>query len=383
MLKVLRISHTAVLSSYRARERALVSQFPVELQVIVPEKWQHLGAENSGDTQEPFLLHRAATLLSGNIPLFSFDAQPLIRVLKSFHPDVVDIHEEPYSVSGFQCAFLTKMFVPDAGMMFYTAQNIHKNYPPPFAWTEKYVYAACAAAYPCSEEAATVIRNKGYKGLAPVLPLGIDDTKFNINALSKEAREESRSREGLSGFVLGYFGRIESYKGIQYLFEALSKIDSPLDCCILIVGTGSYRVDLEALAKRLGVSERIHWVGEKPAGSVQEWMALCDCVVIPSLTTKKWKEQFGRVVVEAMALGVPTISSDSGSLPEVTKDAGLIVAEANSDELCRAITALIRDEKLRGELIAKGLDLVAKKYTWNIVAKQMFDIYCSISKRKL
>jgi glycosyltransferase involved in cell wall biosynthesis len=378
-LKVLKISHTAAVASYRARERALVSEFPVELEVVTPEFWPHLGLEHSNDADEDFVVHRVATLGSGNVPLFAFAPGPLKRIIKQFQPDIIDIHEEPYSVSGFEAVALARRFAPQAALLYYTAQNINKNYPPPFCWTEQYVYSSCAAAYPCSSQAAEILTNKGFEGLISIMPLGIDPEQFNCNVLSAESRAQRRDSLTLRGFVIGCFGRVESYKGIQYVFEAVSKIPASLECSIAIVGNGSYRKALKNLAKDLGISARVHWLGEKKAGEIPEWMALCDCIVIPSLTTATWKEQFGRIAVESMACGVPVIVSDSGSLPEVVGQAGLITPEANSQKLKDCIVQLKTDTRMRQDLIEAGLALVEEKYLWSRVAQQTFDLYKQIA----
>lgn len=380
-LRVLKISHTAALASYRARERALVSQFPVELEVVTPDHWPHLGSEDCDDAPERFAVHRIQTMGSGNIPLFALATNPLIRILKQFQPDVVDVHEEPYSVSGFEGVALVRHFAPQAALLFYTAQNIQKRYPPPFKWTEQFVYRSCAAAYPCSSEAAQVLKAKGFRGLTSVLPLGVDPLPYNPRVLSSAERASRRADLGLDGFVLGYFGRVESCKGIQVLFEAVSKLPKSLKFSLAIVGSGSYSSKLKELAQRLGISEHVHWLGEKTAGEIPRWLTLCDCVVIPSLTTTTWKEQFGRAAIEAMACGVPVVASDSGSLPEVVCDAGMTTREGDANELKECITKLIVDAALKQVLVEAGLRAVEEKYSWSRIAQQTFELYSHILHR--
>jgi len=374
----LRISHTAALATYRARERALVEKFPVDLQVVIPKHWQHLGAEEAHDDTEPFVVHRIQTIGTGNIPLFAFAPLPLIRIMRDFRPDVIDIHEEPYSISGFEIVALAKKYAPQAAMLFYTAQNLHKNYPPPFKWTERYVYDACVAAYPCSSQAEEVLIQKGFAGLTSVLPLGVDPAKFNSTPELKAQALHRRETLRLDGFVLGYFGRIEIYKGIQYLFEAVSQLAGMVNCKIVIAGSGTYKSRLQMLSARLDIDDQIHWVGERAAGEINEWMALCDAIVIPSLTTQSWKEQFGRVAAEAMACGVPVVVSDSGSLPEVVRSAGMIVPEADSIQLKTMIMRLAGDDRLRESLGSAGVALVRDKYHWSKVAERTFELYCQI-----
>jgi glycosyltransferase involved in cell wall biosynthesis len=94
-------------------------------------------------------------------------------------------------------------------------------------------------------------------------------------------------------------------------------------------------------------------------------------LVLPSLTTPTWKEQFGHVLVEAMACGVPVIGSDSGAIPEVIGDAGLIVPEGNVDALADAIQSLISAPALRVDLAARGRSRVQAEYTNDSVARRL------------
>ncbi|HEY9791914.1 MAG TPA: glycosyltransferase [Candidatus Obscuribacterales bacterium] len=378
-LRILKISHTAALASYRARERALVSQFPVEMEVVTPKHWSHLGLEQEDDSIQRFGIHRVQTIGTGNIPLFAFEPAPIAGLMRQFKPDIVDVHEEPYSVSGFESIALARRFVPQASLLFYTAQNMLKRYPPPFKWTEQFVYRCAAAAYPCSAEAEQVLRRKGFRGITRVLPLGVDRAKFNPQVLTHDERRQLRGNVGLDGFVFGYFGRVEGCKGIQFLFESMSMLPSDLQCSLAIVGSGGYRRSLESFAQSLGISQRVRWLGEKPASDMPRWISLCDAVVIPSLTTPTWKEQFGRVAVEAMACGVPVIASDSGSLPEVIAHAGMVAPEADPDKLKECLLRVMTDERLRQLLIEEGLALVDQRYLWSRVAQQTFDLYLDIA----
>ena len=83
-------------------------------------------------------------------------------------------------------------------------------------------------------------------------------------------------------------------------------------------------------------------------------MQSLDILVLPSLTTRTWKEQFGRVLVEGMAAGCVIIGSDSGAIPEVIGDAGIIVPEGNPEALADAIVRVRDDRHLRNSLRETG-----------------------------
>jgi len=99
---------------------------------------------------------------------------------------------------------------------------------------------------------------------------------------------------------------------------------------------------------------------------------------LPSLTTPGWVEFFGRVLVEAMACGVPVIGSDSGEIPNVIGEAGLIFHEDDADDLKDKLLLLVHDESLQSELAALGKKRAIEKYSWEQIAADTYEIYKSL-----
>ena len=106
-----------------------------------------------------------------------------------------------------------------------------------------------------------------------------------------------------------------------------------------------------------------------------------DMLVMPTQTTSRIREQFGRVLVEAMASGVPVIGSTSGAIPEVIAEAGLIVPEGNSSELAGAIEKLLSNPALRAQLAQAGRERVEEYYSWDCVADKTYEFYRRILKK--
>jgi len=105
-------------------------------------------------------------------------------------------------------------------------------------------------------------------------------------------------------------------------------------------------------------------------------------LVVPTQTTSRIREQFGRVLVEAMASGLPVIGSSCGAIPEVIDDAGLIVPEGNSAALAAALRRLLLDCALREELTRAGRRRVIEHYTWERVADKMHELYWQVLRNK-
>jgi glycosyltransferase involved in cell wall biosynthesis len=111
---------------------------------------------------------------------------------------------------------------------------------------------------------------------------------------------------------------------------------------------------------------------------VPAFLKSLDVLVLPSVTILPLdREQFGRVLVEAMAAGVPVIGSSSGAIPEVISDAGLIVPERDAPVLARAIDQVLTDAALRARLIDLGRQRVASHFTWQAGAQQSVALFRS------
>jgi glycosyltransferase involved in cell wall biosynthesis len=111
---------------------------------------------------------------------------------------------------------------------------------------------------------------------------------------------------------------------------------------------------------------------------VAQYINAMDIVAAPSQTTKSWKEQFGRMLIEAMACGVNVVGSDSGEIPFVIGDAGEVVAEADVPAWTRTLGALIESPARRNELASRGRERAEKSYAWPIVAQRHLDFFESL-----
>ena len=112
------------------------------------------------------------------------------------------------------------------------------------------------------------------------------------------------------------------------------------------------------------------WTNDVPAE-----LRRLDTLVLPSHTTRTWKEQFGRVLIEAMSCGVPVIGSSSGEIPNVIGDAGLIYPEGDVPALAAAIGQLAEQPGLYADLARRGRTRVLERYTQSALARQYYEVY--------
>lgn len=300
--------------------------------------------------------------LSGSIPLHFYRSR-LKPVMERFRPDVLFVEEEPYSVSAWQAFWASR----DLGVkrVIYSAQNIHKTFPPPFNWMERYVLSRSDLAVVVSEQVKTVLEQKRYGGETLQFPLGVNTDQFRP---MEEVWARKRAELGVENrFVVGYVGRFVEEKGIFTLLEALELAkDQPLH--FVFVGNGPLLPDIEK-AKAL-YPDRVTIATDVKHREVHLWMNAFDVLVLPSLTKPNWKEQFGRVILEAMACKVPVIGSDSGEIPVLLKQTGggWTFPEGDARALLERIRYVGQEPAERQQAANRGFEAVHNHFSKKAIA---------------
>ena len=308
--------------------------------------------------------------LSSRIHLFVYGLR--VRELLRQSWDLVHCWEEPYIVASGQVAWWTPREVP---LVFWTAQNISKRYPPPFSAIEKYCVSRCAGWMGSGRLVVETMLARGYGGKPHrLMPLGVDVEQFRPDAA---ARETMRIRLGWASPespVAGYVGRFVEEKGLGLMMRALDRVAAPWRA--LFVGGGPMEESLRKWAARYG--DRVRIVNNVAHEQVPACLNAIDLLCAPSQTTPRWREQFGRMVVEAFACGVPVIASDSGELPFVVGEAGVIAGECDEDAWVRAIAELIGNPAARAELSRKGIERAHSAYAWPVVARNHLEFFSEL-----
>jgi glycosyltransferase involved in cell wall biosynthesis len=269
---------------------------------------------------------------------------------------VIDIHEEPCSLATAEVLLLRRLLRLTTPVILYSAQNIYKRYPPPFSLLERWALRTSSGVYVCNLAASRILRRKGFRGAVAVLPLGVDVHRF--------APHHNSGPSERPGLRIGYVGRLESHKGVEVIIEAIAG-ESGWD--LEIVGDGQHAAELTRRVEASDLSSRVRFRRHVPHGDLPALYRSFDVVVIPSLPTARWEEQFCRVAVEAMASGVPVVASSSGALPEVVGDSGLFFPPGDAEVLRSVLRCLERDAPQRATLAANGRAR-AKRFSWDEVA---------------
>ncbi len=366
-LNVFRIYHSGVVTPWRERNTWL-RRFGAKVTMVSPRRWNEGGADVKVERLPGEPLSVARTF--GRHPYgFVYNPLPIWRQLRCQRFDVIDIHEEPASVAAAEVQLLA--WLAGQGQVpfcLYSAQNIAKTYPPPFRWLERIALHRAAAVHSCNDAVTQILRDKGFTGPIENLGLGVDPV------------EETRRVDPVEDpptFVIGYVGRLEEHKGVQVLVDAVNRLKDPT-IGVEVVGDGPFRHELEGQAENLGITGQVNFVGYVTPDEIRARYSGFDLLVVPSVERPNWIEQFGRVPVEAMSAGIPVIASDSGSLPEVLADAGILVPPENADALAAAICDLRDDPDLREELAKRGRAR-ADHFTWRSIAERHVELYRSMT----
>jgi glycosyltransferase involved in cell wall biosynthesis len=371
-MRVLRIAHSSLTPALRERERALARGYlDVDLEVVTTDRWREAEVQVQATTDDLLRVTTARPHLSKHIQLFAYDPRPIIAALYRHRPHLIDLNHEPYSVACAEILALCSWFTPHTPVVMQTNQNILRRYPPPFNWLERRAFRRVAAAYGCSETVCEVLRAKGFEKPAPIIPFGV-----NIEAFSPRPAAETESTRTLT---IGFVGRMLRGKGLNVLAEALGKLTSE-SWRLLVVGDGPERATFAQTLAACGLLERAQFTGAINYDSVPDFYQQMDVLVMPTQTTKRIREQFGRVLVEAMASGVPVIGSTCGAIPEVIGDAGLVFPEGDADALADALRRMLFDGALRARLALSGRERVEQHYSWERVADKTYELFRQVLK---
>jgi glycosyltransferase involved in cell wall biosynthesis len=250
-----------------------------------------------------------------------------------------------------------------------TCQNIEKRYPFPFNVFESYSLARARGWIGCGEAVVGALSNRAGWRDRPrrSIPFGVDLETFRPNAPASQAVRRELGWPGEGPPVVGYLGRFVPEKGIPLLLRTLERVKTPWRA--LFVGGGPLEGTIRAWCDRHPGSARV--VTNVTHARAPDFLNAMDLLCMPSQTTPRWKEQFGRVLVEALACGVPVLGSDSGEVPHVLGDCGLVVGECDEEAWVEQLGGLLaqpaNERRARG---LRGLERAARLFSWPVVARQ-------------
>lgn len=275
---------------------------------------------------------------------------------------------EPYAFTalfGWLALLFARFYSPRGRrkplFLLFAFQNIYKSFPIPIRLTQTLMFRVCDAIFVPGDEHEKVLRLHGYTGPVIRFPMWVDAALFYSEPKASETK-----------IKVGYAGSLLPEKGITQVLDAF--IETPeilVECSFGIVGGGQSKYEVVAKIDQMSaLGIEASFIGSIPAEKMPEFYRSLDILIVPSLTTPHWKEQFGRVIIEAMACGCLVIGSDSGEIPHVINDSRRIFAEGNMSELRKIFADALMDVRQnRNELRSSLSDNAIQKYADFNVAK--------------
>lgn len=359
-MNLLVVSHPAVIPANQQFYAELEALTGWRITLVVPRDWTHEYGRVQGGARWPRFQGRVEAVPVwpvGSIPLHRYRAS-VTRLLERQRPDVLYVQHEPYALATVQFYQGNKRWrhVPFG---FYAAQNILKRYPFPFGAWERKVLSGARFACPVSGEARDLLLRKGFAGESSVMPLGVDPEVYRPSPPPDRLAGLGAGRR-----LIGFVGRLSEEKGLDTLVRAVARlpVDDPVS--LVVVGDGPFAASLDALVDELGIRSRVLRLGYVPHDQVAAYYSAFDLLVLPSRTRPNWREQFGRVIIEALACGTPVVGSSSGEIPALIRSlgGGAVFPEGDAAALASVLANLLARPALRAELAARGRKEVLVRY---------------------
>jgi glycosyltransferase involved in cell wall biosynthesis len=354
--RLLVVSHPAVVSVNQEVYREL-SKRGWQVAIVVPSRWRHTYA--AGAVRPQALAGLEGSLLPTPVALAGrpqrhFYLARCRGIARRFRPDVAFLEAEPFSLAAVQWgAALRSLRIP-FGVQSY--ENIDRSFPRPVGWLRSRVLRDATFVAARSDTAGQLVRRWGASGEVGLAPPAVPSWE----RLPEAAAATTATATASGKFTIGYAGRLVPSKGLDDLLEAVRMMQAPVE--LLLIGDGEMRAQLEGQpipGSRVRVIDDLTHA-EMPAGYAQ-----IDVLVLPSRTTPTWKEQFGRVIVEALWCGVPVVGSDSGEIPWLIglTGGGVVFPEGDRAALATELARLRDQPEVRERFAAAGNAQVRRLFT--------------------
>jgi len=305
---------------------------------------------------------------------FSIDCNPFsfYKKITENPPDIIYTTED-FTLSSCITALFKKK---ESKFIFMRWEN---KYKPPFNPIRKIVMERSNAIIVPIKSTKLLIQDEfpQYSNKVFVIPGIVDTRRFNT-----KPNVILRSKLNLDNkFVILFVGSLIKRKGINYLILAFNKLHSKYpNTSLVLSGNGNDEREFKDLVSKLNLDKEVIFLGPSNYKNMHEIFPICDVFCLPSTETSRWKEQFGFVIIQAMACGKPIVGSNSGSIPEVIGDAGVIVPERNSKLLANAFEKFILSRNYTQRLGKIARRRAEEVYALPIISKKLEELFEKVMK---
>ncbi|WP_309739447.1 glycosyltransferase [Chamaesiphon sp. OTE_20_metabat_361] len=367
-LRVLFVSHAYVVGVNQGKLDAIAATDRVDVGLLVPSNWKAAEWNRTMPVEKPYpriKIYQAPVLFSGRGGAYCYLPWALGRVLKDFQPDLVQVEAEVFSVLAFEVAMWSRLTGKPS--IVFGWENIERKLPILRQLTCQFVLNTVSALISGNEDGAKILRRWGYTGRLEVMPqIGVDTQLF----------APKTDRDPQAEFNIGFLGRLVPEKGVDTLLAAARCLqERGLNFTITVCGSGTERIALQQAAAVLQIDKRIIWHEAIRHEAAPAQIGTFDVLILPSRSTPTWKEQFGHVLIEAMAMGVPVVGSDCGEIPHAIGRSDLIFKEDDAIGLAAILERAIADPDWRQEVGQYGIARVRQFYSHQQIATRSLNLW--------
>jgi len=372
MRRVLVLSHTYLQPAHRGKLRALAAR-GLEVTVAIPQRWREpwfgraidVAWERQGGLEVfPLPASGMGGGSKGELANTKYGRRALKALLRDRRPDLIQIEEEPNTYAARQVlGAARRLRIP---VVLFTHQNVDLEQGWWAHWKQRRMLRKLIGLVAGSDLAGTIVRRD-----APNLPIAV------IPQLGALAPHEPQHvpHEGLA---IGCVGRLVPQKGLDTLMQALA-LQRGAKWRLTIVGDGPERERLEDMASELRLAARVRWTGGLPAEQVANLWPDLDVLVQPSVALPDWREANGQILMEAMAHEVAVLGTDSGVIPELIGDAGMVVPAGDTQALAAALEQL-SNHAARRTLAHAARARALRLYSDDAIAERTLEFWRQVAK---
>ncbi len=342
----------------------VLAQKGYEVHLLIPTSLKIGDKEIAADSPvHPSIQLHTLPLLGTNPRVHRFEG--FEKLMNSLKPEVVYLNNDPVSFLGRKTANWTKK--NNARLLCLTCENqafdLLSTYKRrgwrsiPASLTKAFflwqVRKKVDHLFTINHKGLELFSKIGFSSVS-ITPLGYDPDVFFPNATS---RTRIRKKLKFDGLIIAYFGRLVPEKGILMLLDTLKQLQT-YEWRFMIDRFERYdnpfAKEVEQQINASALHSRTLYIDADHI-EIADYMNAADIIVLPSYSTPGWVEQYGRVAPEAMACGKVVITSDSGELPYLVGDGGLIFKEKNTGELKNILENAITNENHRVEISQRAI----------------------------
>lgn len=375
-LRILFVSHTYVVGINQGKLNAIANTGKVEVGLLVPSNWKALEWNRWFEVESPYSnikLYTAPVVFTGRGGAHFYAPWKIWQVMRDFQPDLVQVEEEATSLCALEFSIWSKLVRKP--LTLFGWENLDRRLPLPRRWVRQFVMNTVQLMLPGNQDGANLLRQWGYNGSLEVIPqMGVD-----LQMFSPAQPDEVAQSSSLNVLRVGFLGRFVPEKGIDTILAATRLLTEwGWKCQVMLCGSGTSETELKRAVNCQQIEDQVTWQKAVSHDKVPATMRQFDVLILPSRTIATWKEQFGHVLIEAMAMGLPVVGSNSGEIPNVIGRSDVIFAEGNAEELATILKRMICEPNWRTELGCYGIKRVQQYYTHERIAERLISLWQAI-----